>query len=107
MAVEISSAAAKRISQILSKEPGKIALRVSVEGGGCSGFSYRYDLVDCAQDGDLLLEKDGAKILIDLLSIPFLEGATLDFIDDLMGESFKMNNPNATSSCGCGVSFSL
>ncbi|WP_273754259.1 MULTISPECIES: iron-sulfur cluster assembly accessory protein [unclassified Bartonella] len=107
MNVKISDAAAQQIVQILLREPDKIALRISVEGGGCSGFSYKYDLVSEMGKDDLVFKKDGAIVLIDSLSIPFMEGAEIDFVDDLMGQSFQIHNPNAVSSCGCGVSFSI
>ncbi|MDD9329079.1 MAG: iron-sulfur cluster assembly accessory protein, partial [Bartonella sp.] len=85
----------------------KIALRISVEGGGCSGFSYKYDLVSESKEDDFIIKKGGAVVLIDSISLPFMEGAEIDFVDDLMGQSFQIHNPNATSSCGCGVSFSI
>ncbi|WP_273722758.1 iron-sulfur cluster assembly accessory protein [Bartonella sp. AU18XJBT] len=107
MNVKLSDAAAKKIAEILLREPDKIALRISVEGGGCSGFSYKYDLVSEMCEDDLVLKKDGAVVFIDLLSLPFMEGAEIDFVDDLMGQSFQIHNPNAVSSCGCGVSFSI
>ncbi|MCZ2158616.1 iron-sulfur cluster assembly accessory protein [Bartonella sp. 220] len=107
MGVNISDIAAKRIAQILLNEPDKIGLRISVEGGGCSGFSYKYSLVSEMSEDDLVLKKDGAIVLIDSLSLPFMEGAEIDFVDDLMGQSFQIHNPNAVSSCGCGVSFSI
>lgn len=105
--VEMSDAAAKRISQIVAKEPGKIALRVSVEGGGCSGFSYKMDLVDARNDDDVVIEKHGATVLIDDLSLVYMGGSIIDFVDDLMGQSFQIRNPNAVASCGCGTSFSI
>ncbi|MCZ2204375.1 HesB/IscA family protein [Bartonella sp. A05] len=107
MNVNISDSAAKRIVQILSSEPDKMALRISVEGGGCSGFSYKYDLVSESKEDDLIIQKDGAIILIDSISLPFMDGAEIDFVDDLMGQFFQIRNPNITSSCGCGVSFSI
>ncbi|WP_332061030.1 HesB/IscA family protein [Bartonella sp. CB74] len=107
MSVNISDFAAKRIAQILLSEPDKIGLRISVEGGGCSGFSYKYDLVSESKEDDLVLKKDGAIVFIDSISLPFMEGAQIDFVDDLMGQSFQIHNPNAVSSCGCGVSFSI
>ncbi|MEO0497826.1 MAG: iron-sulfur cluster insertion protein ErpA [Pseudomonadota bacterium] len=105
--VQVSDAAAKRIAAILASEDTNDALRVSVEGGGCSGFSYKYDLTNTPIDGDLLIEKSGARVLIDPISVPYLEGSVIDFVDDLMGQSFQINNPNATASCGCGTSFSI
>lgn len=105
--VSVSDAAARRIAKILSAQPEKMALRVSVEGGGCSGFSYKYDLVDHQEADDILIEKNGAKVLVDQISLPYMEGSEIDFIDDLMGQSFQIKNPNATASCGCGTSFSI
>ncbi|WP_336279356.1 HesB/IscA family protein [Bartonella sp. CB175] len=107
MSVNISDFAAKRIAQILLSEPDKIGLRISVEGGGCSGFSYKYNLVSESEEGDFVLKKDGAIVFIDSISLPFMKGAEIDFVDDLMGQSFQIRNPNAISSCGCGVSFSI
>lgn len=105
--ISVSDAAAKRIVKILQKQTDKSALRISVEGGGCSGFSYKFDLVNDSNDDDLIIEKDGAKVLIDSISVPYIDGSVIDFIDDLMGQSFQINNPNVTSSCGCGVSFAI
>ena len=104
---EISDAAAARISRILAGEPGKIALRITVEGGGCSGFSYRMDLTDTRNDDDVAFEKDGATVLVDDLSLVYMGGSVVDFVDDLMGQSFQIRNPNAVASCGCGTSFSI
>lgn len=108
MGVEITNSAIKRIARILASEPEKIALRISIEGGGCSGFSYKYDLVsEPPADDDLVIKKDGATIVIDSVSLPFMDGSEIDFVDDLMGQAFKIHNPNAVSSCGCGASFSI
>ena len=105
--VDLSEAAAKRITKIVAGEPGKIALRVSVEGGGCSGFSYKFDLTDRRNDDDVAIERDGATVLIDDLSLVYMGGSVIDFVDDLMGQSFQIRNPNAVASCGCGTSFSV
>ena len=106
--VTVSSAALARIASILSGEPGKDALRISVEGGGCSGFSYKYDLVaDDREADDFVVEGDGATVLIDPVSIQYMEGSEVDFVDDLMGQSFQIKNPNAVANCGCGTSFSI
>jgi iron-sulfur cluster assembly accessory protein len=105
--VELSDAAAARISHILAGEPAKIALRVSVEGGGCSGFSYKFDLVEDRAEDDIAIEKNGATVLIDDLSLVYMGGSVIDFVDDLMGQSFQIRNPNAVASCGCGTSFSI
>jgi iron-sulfur cluster assembly accessory protein len=105
--ITLTEKAAKRIARIMDKEPDKTALRISVEGGGCAGFSYKFGLVAGENEDDTIITRDGAKVLIDALSLPFMDGAEIDFVDDLMGQSFKINNPNATSSCGCGTSFSV
>lgn len=82
-------------------------LRVAVEGGGCSGFQYQFDLVDAAQDDDLRVERDGAAAVVDIVSLALLGGSEIDFVDELAGAEFRIHNPNAKSSCGCGVSFSI
>lgn len=106
--VTVSEAAIKRIAHILSREKGGKSLRISVEGGGCSGFSYKYDLVDDDRsEDDLVVERDGATVLIDSISVQYMEGSEVDFVDDLMGQSFQIKNPNAVASCGCGTSFSI
>lgn len=107
MTVTLSAAAARRIREIIALEPGKSALRVSVNGGGCSGFQYGFELADERHQDDAAIERDGATVLIDDTSLPFLEGSEIDFVDDLIGQSFRIANPNAKSSCGCGTSFSL
>ncbi len=81
--------------------------RISVNGGGCSGFQYAFDVDRTRQDDDLVVEKDGATVLVDEVSIQYIDGSVIDFVDDLMGQSFKIENPHATASCGCGTSFSL
>jgi iron-sulfur cluster assembly accessory protein len=106
-AITLTDRAAKRISEILSREPGKSALRVAVNGGGCSGFQYEFQLVDSTAEDDLVIENGGVKALVDPVSQGFLAGSEIDFVDDLMGQSFRIKNPNATSSCGCGTSFSI
>ena len=105
--VTLSERAARRIARILAKEPGGTALRVSVSGGGCSGFQYGFDLDATRTADDLIVEREGAVVLIDAVSLPFMGGSEIDFIDDLMGQAFQIHNPNATSSCGCGTSFSI
>jgi len=105
--VTISDRAARRIAAILQAETQPVALRVAVTGGGCSGFQYNFALDDAQLDEDLVVEKNGAKVLIDPVSLDFLAGAEIDFTDDLIGQAFKINNPNATASCGCGTSFSV
>ena len=105
--VTVSDRAAAKIAAILQKEPAGAMLRVSVEGGGCSGFQYKFDVERDRAEDDLVLEKANAKVLIDPISVGFLAGSEIDFVDDLIGSAFKINNPNAKSSCGCGTSFSL
>ncbi|RIK85094.1 MAG: iron-sulfur cluster insertion protein ErpA [Hyphomicrobiales bacterium] len=105
--VEVSEAAARKIAALLAGEPDKIGLRVAVEGGGCSGFSYTIDLTDTRNDDDTVIERDGARVLIDDLSLVYMGGSVIDFVDDLMGQSFQIRNPNAVASCGCGTSFSI
>ena len=105
--VTVTERAAERIAQIVSNEPESNMLRVSVEGGGCSGFEYRFDLVSNAEPEDILIERAGAKVLVDSLSLAYLAGSEIDYVDDLMSASFKIKNPNATAACGCGTSFSV
>jgi len=105
--VSVSARAARRIAEILKAEPRPAMLRVAVTGGGCSGFQYNFALDEVKADDDLVLERDGAVVLIDSMSLDFLRGAEIDFVDDLIGAAFKINNPNAQSSCGCGTSFSV
>ena len=105
--VTVSQAAAARINEIVALEPLTRLLRVSVEGGGCSGFQYKFDLVEAPAADDLVIERDQARVLVDPVSLEFLNGAEIDFVDDLIGASFKIRNPNATASCGCGTSFSV
>jgi iron-sulfur cluster insertion protein len=107
MPVTVSTRAAQRIAAILAAEAQPMMLRLAVTGGGCSGYSYNFALDETRLDDDLLVEEGGAKILIDPVSLDFLTGAEIDFTDDLIGQAFKVNNPNATSSCGCGTSFSV
>ena len=105
--VSVSQRAATRIAEILKAEPGPMMLRVAVTGGGCSGFQYNFALDDTKMDDDLVIERDGAVVLVDPMSLDFLRGAEIDFSDELIGAAFKVNNPNAQSSCGCGTSFSI
>ncbi|HEY4077595.1 MAG TPA: iron-sulfur cluster insertion protein ErpA [Rhizomicrobium sp.] len=107
MPVTLSDRAVRRIADILKTEPVPTALRLAVTGGGCSGFQYNFALDDSQLDEDLVVERDGAKVLIDPVSLDFLAGAEIDFTDDLIGQAFKVNNPNVTAACGCGTSFSV
>ena len=105
--VTLSDSAVRRVAHVLAREPAGAALRVAVNGGGCSGFSYAFDVTSKRQPDDLVVERDGAIVLVDSVSLEYLKGSRIDFVDDLIGQSFKIHNPNATSSCGCGTSFSL
>jgi iron-sulfur cluster insertion protein len=105
-AVAISASAAKRLNVILKSEEGA-ALRISVKGGGCSGFQYSFDVERTRAEDDFVATRDGATIVVDPVSLEMMKGSELDFVDDLMGQSFRVNNPNASASCGCGVSFSV
>jgi iron-sulfur cluster assembly accessory protein len=105
--VTITDRAAKRVKEIVAAEAQARLLRVRVEGGGCSGFQYRFELVPTSESDDIRIERDGAIVVIDQVSLPFLEGSEIDFVDDLIGASFRIRNPNATASCGCGTSFSV
>jgi iron-sulfur cluster assembly accessory protein len=101
--VLISERAARRIGEILKTEGDGAMLRISVEGGGCSGFQYKFDV----EHDDLVIARDSAIVVVDPASVPFLAGSEVDFVDDLIGASFRVVNPNATASCGCGTSFSI
>jgi iron-sulfur cluster insertion protein len=105
--VTLSPAAAERIRAIGAAEGRAVMLRVAVEGGGCSGFQYQFDLVEAAEEDDLKVERDGAAALVDVVSLALLKGSEIDFVDELAGAEFRVRNPNAKSSCGCGVSFSI
>lgn len=103
---QVTDRAFARLLEIAEDSGEARALRVAIEGGGCSGFQYDIRLDDPAED-DLVLEKDGARVVIDPVSLPLLSNAVIDFTEELIGARFTINNPNASSSCGCGVSFSM
>ncbi len=105
--VSLTENAAKRIRAVMAGEAPGAMLRISVDGGGCSGFQYKFGIDATRNADDIAIERDGATVLIDEMSMQFMGGATIDFVDDLMGQSFKIDNPNATASCGCGTSFSV
>lgn len=104
----VSARAARRIAEILAAEgtPGRV-LRVSVNGGGCAGFQYSFDFDDAVADDDVVIERDGVRVVVDEMSLGLLAGGELDFVENLMGSYFAVQNPNASSSCGCGTSFSV
>ena len=105
--VSLSARAAKRINAILATEPAGSMLRIAVNGGGCSGFQYAFEITTDKQDDDLIIQRDGAVVLIDSVSLEYIKGSEVDFVDDLIGQSFKIHNPNAVAACGCGTSFSV
>jgi iron-sulfur cluster assembly accessory protein len=105
--VTVTERAARRIGEILKHEPQGTMLRVSVEGGGCSGFQYKFDMERTKAEDDILIRREDAAVLIDSVSLNYLAGSEIDFVDDLIGASFRINNPQAKASCGCGTSFSL
>ena len=103
----LSESAARRLARLGRDEGHPVMLRVAVDGGGCSGFQYRFELVESAEADDIRIEADGQAALVDLVSLPFLKGSEIAWVDDLAGAQFVVRNPNAASSCGCGVSFSI
>ena len=105
--VTITERAARKIGEILRAEPSGAKLRLSVMGGGCSGFQYRFDVDREQAQDDVAIARDGVTVLIDQMSLQYMAGSEIDFVDDLIGASFKVNNPQAKASCGCGTSFSL
>jgi iron-sulfur cluster assembly accessory protein len=107
LSVTVSERAARRIGEILKGEPEGTMLRVSVEGGGCSGFQYKFDMEREKAADDLVIARENAVVLVDPVSVNYMAGSEIDFVEDLIGASFKVKNPKATASCGCGTSFSL
>lgn len=105
-ALTISPNAAQRLKKLLGEEPAN-ALRVSVKGGGCSGFQYGFDIERERAEDDLVFTRDGVHVIVDPVSLDMIRGSELDFVDDLIGQSFRVKNPNAKASCGCGVSFTI
>jgi iron-sulfur cluster assembly accessory protein len=105
--VTLTDRAARRINEIMQAEPAGSMLRISVNGGGCSGFQYGFDVDRLRQADDVVVERDGATVLVDEMSLQYMDGSVIDFVDDLIGQSFKIENPQATAGCGCGTSFSI
>lgn len=104
----VTAACAKRVAEIIVQEgDDNMMLRIAISGGGCSGFQYGFDLDDAVNDDDKIFEKDGVKVVVDVMSLGLIAGSEVDYVDDLMGAAFRISNPNAASSCGCGVSFSI
>ncbi len=106
--LKISGNAVSRITELLaSKDNPNLMLRVYIQGGGCSGFQYGFQFDDSQQEDDVTVQQSGIKVLVDMLSLQYLNGAEIDYKDDLMGSRFLVNNPNASATCGCGSSFSI
>ena len=105
--VTLSASAAKQINVIMAKQGKQRYMRVAVEGGGCSGFQYKFDFADTPESDDIVLERDGARVLIDEMSVEFLAGSEIDYAHELIGSAFRIHNPNAVAACGCGTSFSV
>lgn len=107
MNVTLTSAAAKRVDWIAQRQGKPAILRLSVEGGGCSGFQYRFDLTESAENDDSVSETDGVRLVVDPVSLDLVSGSTVDFVESLGGAAFKVENPNAAAGCGCGSSFGI
>ena len=106
--VRLSSSAAKRVAELRTMENNDaLMLRLAVNGGGCSGFSYSFDFCEAVNGDDQSFETDGVKLVVDEVSLEFLRGAEVDYVEELIGAAFKVNNPNATAACGCGTSFNV
>lgn len=107
MDIALSPSAASRVAWIAERQRKPAILRLAVEGGGCSGFQYRFGLADAPESDDIVVETDGVRLVVDAMSLDLVRGATVDFVDNLGGSAFKVENPNATAGCGCGSSFSV
>ncbi len=105
--IALTPAAAARVAAIAAKQGKPAILRLSVEGGGCSGFQYKFGMADCIEDDDSVAETDGVRLAVDSISLDLVRGSQVDFIDNLGGAHFAVTNPNAQSGCGCGTSFSV
>ena len=106
--LNLTPQAITKVREIMAtQDPLPAGLRIGVVGGGCSGFQYKFDVDRAQAEDDLVIERDSAVVLVDPASVPFLAGSEVDFVDDLIGASFRVVNPNATASCGCGTSFSI
>lgn len=106
-AIALTPAAAARVAAIAAKQGRPAILRLSVEGGGCSGFQYKFGFADAVESEDTVAERDGVKLVVDAISLDLVHGAQVDFVDSLGGAHFAVTNPNAASGCGCGTSFSV
>jgi len=107
MDISLSPTAAARVAWIAQRQSKPAILRLAVEGGGCSGFQYRFGLAETAEEDDVIVETDGVKLVVDSMSMDLVRGGTVDFVDNLGGAAFRVDNPNASAGCGCGTSFSV
>ena len=105
--VTVTERAARRIAEIAAADPKDHVLRISVEAGGCTGFQYKFDMISAPEAEDVVIRREGAVVVVDPVSLEFMGGAELDYVDELIGASFKIRNPNATAACGCGTSFTV
>jgi iron-sulfur cluster assembly accessory protein len=105
--IGLTASAAVRVAAIAAKQGKPAILRLSVEGGGCSGFQYKFELAESAEADDAIAETDGVRLLVDAVSLDLVRGASVDFVESLGGAAFRVTNPNAASGCGCGTSFSV
>jgi iron-sulfur cluster insertion protein len=103
----LTASAAKRVASIAARQAKPAILRLAVDGGGCAGFTYKFELADAAADEDSVSETDGVKLVVDPMTLELVKGSAVDFVEDLGGEAFRVTNPNAQSGCGCGSSFSV
>lgn len=104
---QVTGRAAARVRELAAEEGEDMVFRIAVTGGGCSGFQYNFLFDDAVTDDDLIVERDGAKVAIDAMSLEYVKGSELQYIEELVGARFEVQNPNATASCGCGTSFSV
>ena len=107
MSISLSESAAARVQWIADRQSKPAALRLAVEGGGCSGFQYRFGLAESIDADDHITERDGVKLVVDPMSLDLIEGSEVDFVESLGGSAFKVSNPLAAAGCGCGASFSI
>jgi iron-sulfur cluster insertion protein len=105
--ISITESAARRVTAIAARKDAAPILRLSVDGGGCAGFTYKFDLAEAANPDDAIAERDGVRLIVDPISLDLVRGSAVDFVEDLGGAAFRVTNPNAQSGCGCGSSFSV
>ncbi|HUG46756.1 MAG TPA: iron-sulfur cluster assembly accessory protein [Sphingomicrobium sp.] len=105
--ITLTENAARRVAAIAGRKSRPAILRLAVDGGGCAGFTYSFDLAEAPEEGDAIAETDGVKLIVDPASLELVRGSAVDFVEDLGGAAFRVTNPNAQSGCGCGTSFSV